>query len=516
MMISKGPARSLFLLSLLLALLLPIACAPAATGPATQVAVTPAVAVTATEPSALTVVTSPAESTAAPPPPSPTILIYAYPGAPGHTPTPDPYPLGTPTPTITWTPGPTWTPEPTWTPAPTRPPEPTYPPLPTLGPTPVVTVVPTAAPPFIPFAEGTTAQPFTIYYRAGDAIYSLSSAEGAAPQLFLDPAAELGHLLTPDAEIIREWGALSPNGQTLALVLTDDPVSKVIPNGDAFSPAAPHPLSIYLFDMTTRALRLLVTDGFRPVWSPDGQLLAYRSTQTRGLWVVDVAGGAAHEVYAVEPPAYGEDSRYAEGFSWAFDNRRLAVFHVLPYESRDLLIVDADGVEAPRRVETELYHPFGFVQWSPVDDRLAYTRTGEGRQPLSDLWIMNGDLIGQRQLTRGLNFPSFGPLWSADGRWIVISGRAEYESEFPSYDLWLIELDSGAIHRLTYDVPPGSHEENDHDDTEGPFSWSPDDAQLVYRKEPNQLWVLSLIDGSQRLLLESEQDLYNSGFIVGP
>lgn len=505
-----GPARAVFLLSLLLALLVAAACAPAAVEPAAQTAVT---GVTATKPPALAAVTPPATATL--PPPSPTILIYAYPGAPGHTPTPDPYPGGTPTPTITWTPGPTWTPEPTWTPRPTNPPEPTYPPLPTLGPTPVVTVVPTAAPFSLPFPAGATPQPFTVYWREGDAIYSLSSAERAAPQVFLDPWAEFNHYLPPEAEVIREWGAMSPDGQTLALVLTDDPVSTALLGTDAWSPA-PHPTDLYLFDLASRTLRLLAPDGLLPVWSPDSRRLAYRSTQTLGLWVVDVAGGAAHEVYTVDPPAYGEDSRYAEGFSWAFDNRRLTFFHVIPYETSDLLIVDADGPAAPRRVETDLYHPFGFVQWSPVEDRLAYTRTGEGRQPLRELWIMNGDLTGQRQLTSGHDFPSFGPSWSADGRWIAISGIASYEAEYATYDLWLIEPDSGAIHRLTYDVPAASYETYDHTGGEGPFLWTPDGAQLVYEKDPNELWVLSLIDGRQRLLFQGEEALYKSGFIVGP
>ena len=270
--------------------------------------------------------------------------------------------------------------------------------------------------------------------------------------------------------------------------------------------------------MASRALRLLVADGFLPVWSPDGQRLAYRSMQTLGLWVADVATGATHEVYAVDPPAYGEDSQYVDSFVWAADSRRLAVFHTAPYEWRDLLIVAAEGLAAPRRVETDLYHPFGVAQWSPVDDRLAVTRTGEGRQPLRDLWIMNGDLTGQRQLTYGLEFPSYsyGPLWSADGRWIAISGMAAYEAEYATYDLWLIDPDSGALHRLTYDIPAGSYEEFDHTGGEGPLWWSPDGTQLVYQRDTYQLWLLSLIDGRQRQLLQSQEVLYDNGFILGP
>jgi Tol biopolymer transport system component len=37
--------------------------------------------------------------------------------------------------------------------------------------------------------------------------------------------------------------------------------------------------SIYMFDLRTRRLSLLVQNGVEPVWSPDGVRIAYRSTQ---------------------------------------------------------------------------------------------------------------------------------------------------------------------------------------------------------------------------------------------
>lgn len=199
--------------------------------------------------------------------------------------TPEVYPpLPTLTPTLPPYPWPTHTPAPPPPPTETEEPTPTDPPVPTLPPTPVVTPIPTVAPPFISFPAGTTEQPFTIYYRDGDVILSLGSEVGAAPQVFLDPLAELGlELAAQRSGIHLRSGAMSPDGQTLALVLTNDPVSKM-PEGatDAFSPA-PHPVSIYLMDVTTRELRLLVEEGFIPVWSPDGSRIAYRSTETLGL-----------------------------------------------------------------------------------------------------------------------------------------------------------------------------------------------------------------------------------------
>ena len=243
------------------------------------------------------------------PPPSPTLEVY--PPLPTLTPTLPPYP---------W---PTRTPSPTDPPEPTEEPTETVPPVPTRTPTPVVTPIPTVAPPFISFPEGTTEQPFTLYYRDGEVIFSLSSEEGATPQVFLEPLVEFGHYLPPRQEVIPYWGALSPDGRTMALVLTDDPVSKAPPGAnDWFSPG-PHPLNIYLMDMSTRDLRLLVDEGMLPLWSPDSQRLAYRSTQTYGLWVVDVATGEAGEVYDVS------NENFVNACTWAFDNRHMSLMYTI-------------------------------------------------------------------------------------------------------------------------------------------------------------------------------------------
>jgi Tol biopolymer transport system component len=381
-----------------------------------------------------------------------------------------------------------------------------------------VTVVPTATPPLIPFPEGTVAQAFTIYYRQGDAIYSLSSVEGATPQLFLDPLAEFGHMLPPSARLVSDWGAFSPDGQSLALVLTDDPVVYAIPNTDSIFWPAPHPTDLYLFDVAGRTLRLLAPDGFLPVWSPDSQRLAYRSTETFGLWVVDAAGGAAKEVHAVPPHADGDgaDPTTAVWFNWAYDSRRLALLESNYYDTHQWLIVDTGGLEAPRPVDEEFWRPISLMQWSPRDDRLAFLLPGAAQQSLTDVWLMNGDQTGWVQLTHDLSFPFDVPLWSPDGRWIAITGMASYEAEHAWYDLWLIEPDSAAVHRLTYETPPASRDEFDDADNDILLLWSPDGTQLVFFKGSQQLWLMSLIDGSRRQLIQSEEILYDSGIIVGP
>ena len=130
---------------------------------------------------------------------------------------------------------------------------------------------------------------------------------------------------------------------------------------------------------------------------------------------------------------------------------------------------------------------------------------------------MNPDGTDRRQLTQDLGVLGGLPRWSPNGQWIAFSAYAAYESKFSSYDLWLIKPTGDALQRLTYDLDLGPYDPS-HDpaveDTQP--QWSPDGTQLVFFKSSNQVWMLSLIDGSRRRLLQSENNLYDSGLIITP
>lgn len=478
----------------LCALLLSIAaCAPSAApeptgGPAAQTAVTPP----APEHRALPVITSAADSPENLPAPTPTILIYAYPGAPGHTPTPDIYP---------W---PTQTPGPTEPPEPTEEPTPTEEPFPTLPPTPVVTLVPTAAVPYLPFPQGTTSQPFTVYWREGDVIRSLSTAEGAEPQVFLDPAAEFGLYLTPKEAYARHWGALSPDGRSMALILTDEPETL------DYSMVA-HPIAIYILDTASRALRLLVADAAEPVWSPDSRRLAYHYGHT--LYVADVATGATTGVYTAESEY---DEAYPTDYTWSPDGRYLAVLKEIAFSLRGLVIVDTQRETAPVTLFSgelpfsEGTYYIGDAQWSPTDNQIAYVLPSrEDGLYRYNLWITNPDGTDQRQLTHDLEMGRV--RWSADGQWLALYALAVYEPEPANWDLWLLDPLAGDLRRLTFTEAT--------DESMTSPQWSPDGTQLVFYRHPPgdspmELWVKSLLDGAERRLV-SPAMIKEIGLVVG-
>ena len=212
----------------------------------------------------------------------------------------------------------------------------------------------------IPFPEGTTPQPFSLYWREGDVIRTMRSDE-AKPQLFLDPAAEFGLFLPPLEAGFRTWGAVSPDGSVLALMLVEEP--QPVWSGDVA-----YPVHIYLLDRASRDLRLLVKNGTGPVWSPDGRRLAYSTTETGALWVVEIGDAKVTEVFAANRP----EGRVPASYTWAPDSRHLAFLDYSPDEPSDLMIVDVELNEVQRLVagseENWVYAP----RWSPEGDRISF------------------------------------------------------------------------------------------------------------------------------------------------
>jgi len=408
-------------------------------------------------------------------------------------PSPDVYPpLPTPTHTLPPYPWPTATPGPTDPPEPTEIPTETPPPVPTLPPTPVVTLFPTAAPPYIAFPEGTAAQPFTLYYRDGDVIRSLSSAAGAESELFLDPLAEFGLHLPPEEAYVWNWGAFSPDGRRAALILTDVPEPLDYPR-------TVHPVALYILDLAERSLRRVGERAYDPVWSPDGKRLAYRSD---GLQIMDVETAEAIQVY---DPA---EEHFVNFYSWSPDMGRIVLMDELPFDSAQLYVIDIDQKEPPVHLNADSLYWAGAPRWSPVEDWIAFSWAAPGWPHRSDLWLKSSDGTDGRQMTQDISVQ--GVQWSPDGRWLAFGGLAIYEHEHPPWNLWLLDPVSGELRRLTYGSNPS------YGDTL--INWSPDGTQLISSRSMDNLqevWVKSLIDGSERMLLDSIL-VRDSGLTIGP
>ena len=317
-------------------------------------------------------------------------------------------------------------------------------------------------------------------------------------RLDLDPAAEFGLYLTPIEAYFRTWGAMSPDGRSLALILTEEPQPL------DYSMVA-HPIAIYILDMKSRTLRLLLEDGGELVWSPDSRRLAYHYGHT--LYVTDVATGETTGVYTAEAEY---DEAYPRDYSWSPDGRYLALIKEDPFTGRSLLVVDTQGEAAPVTLVSRESYSVGDTQWSPTGNQITYVFPGEGRLGRYDLWITNPDGADKRQLTYDLDVASV--QWSADGQWLALYALAAYEPEPANWDLWLLDPRAGDLRRLTFTQAT--------DESMTSPEWSPDGTQLVFYRHPPgltpmELWVKSLLDGTERRLV-SPAMIKEIGLVVGP
>lgn len=367
-------------------------------------------------------------------------------------------------------------------------PLPSPPPFPTPLLTPVVTRIPLAAPPFIPLPTEQPEETYTVFFRDGNLVKTISSAD-AVERALVDVHAQTSLFLGRRETSVWVWGSASPDGRQLALVLTDfetwDDVGKV--GQPTHRP--PH-FYIYLFDLATGELRPLLENADKPVWSPDGTRIAFHNIQTRGLDVLDLQSGAIAEIFPVEP----ETEHQADWFTWSPDGKRMAVVKTWSgyINVGSIWVIDAVQGGRVREIADMEMNAAG-LSWSPIDDTVIFL-SGAGEldtiEPTTNLWIVNTETGERKQLTRNFTLGGGAPVWAPDGKWIAFSGTNLLEQEDAQYDLWLIAGDSNQLKRLTDDTV------SDLDPT-----WTYIEQKLTFYREDQGLWELDASNGSTKQIL---------------
>jgi TolB protein len=193
--------------------------------------------------------------------------------------------------------------------------------------------------------------------------------------------------------------------------------------------------SLYLLDVATDQTTLLASTGKlveKPVWSPDGQYIAFRVPR-RSIWVIDADGSNLRQL-----------TDYPEGTcvgapSWSSDATRIA-FSMSPdcegEEARsDIYVMNSDGSNVTRLTDGTGYYwnPI----WSPREDRIVFNDYGDVD---SAIYVMNGD---GSEMTRRATGRPYG--WSPDGTRI-------YYHPVGSSELWTVGWDMGN-HRRLFTLP---------------------------------------------------------------
>lgn len=249
--------------------------------------------------------------------------------------------------------------------------------------------------------------------------------------------------------------------------------------GGAAVPDRVEPAQIFVVDADgssprTLTNRRLAFDG-NPAWSPDGQSIAFESTQEgrRAIWVMQSDGLRLRRLT--------EGTSADASPAWSPDSRQV-VFMSARGGNEDIYVIGADGTGVRRLTDDP--GGDGFPAWSPDGARIAFV-SNRGGSPA--IWVMGADGSAPVQVVAGpVAFSR--PAWSPDGTSLAFAsdvGGADL-------DIYVAGLDG----RLPTPLVTGPGQD-------GEPAWSPDGRRLAFASDRSgapQVYVVDR-DGSRPVQL---------------
>ena len=183
----------------------------------------------------------------------------------------------------------------------------------------------------------------------------------------------------------------------------------------------------------------VIGTGLDPVFSPDGQQIAYTGTtaNSTAIFVMNADGTDPRQLTFLVPNANQP--------TWSPDGRRIAFVAFSDALKKEIFVMNADGTGVKQLTDcTTEGANCGDPDWSPIpgDDRVAYTAFF----PIAQLRLI--DANGDGTFVTLLNYLAFHPSWSRDGKEIAFSDTALGAA---GDDIFAVDVATKQVRRLTFD-----------------------------------------------------------------
>jgi tricorn protease len=157
-----------------------------------------------------------------------------------------------------------------------------------------------------------------------------------------------------------------------------------------------------------------------PMWSPDGQWIAYFSDET-----------GEYQLYITQSDGRGETKRLTEmeptflsSPTWSPDSK-----HIAFWDASGTFYVHTIETNETKRVDSDPYGRAGRLNWSHDSRWIAYTKMGDNF--LSAVWLYNRETDEKHQVTSGRFYDSW-PTFDRKGDYLFMASNRNFTS--PAYE----------------------------------------------------------------------------------